>query len=159
MVPGFAPLSCCFASPLGVGVFVRGCNPPGWSNLLHLPWLPTAVDASRSQVCPRAAARPQPILNKDNSAVEISCPDYNPNAAPAPAPELLDVTIVNKCSQPVQVKVRAGPGSPAPWFCCSVRRAPKSTPPPPPWGLPLNTQPSSPVPAPQPLAAADAVCV
>lgn len=45
-----------------------------------------------------------PILNKDNSAVEISCPDYNPNAAPAPAPELLDVTIVNKCSQPVQVK-------------------------------------------------------
>lgn len=59
----------------------------------------------------------QPTLTKDDSALEISCPGYDPNAAPPPAPELLDITIVNKCSQPVQVKVSPHPTPPPhpPW--------------------------------------------
>lgn len=45
-----------------------------------------------------------PTLTEDDTSLEISCPGYKPDAAPGPVPPLLDLTIVNKCSQPVQVK-------------------------------------------------------
>ncbi|KAL4443827.1 hypothetical protein ABPG75_011564 [Micractinium tetrahymenae] len=45
-----------------------------------------------------------PSLNKAGDGIKVSCPGYSPDAAPAPAPALLDVTVVNNCSKPVQVK-------------------------------------------------------
>lgn len=66
-------------------------------------------------MCLRATFPVQPTLTEDDTSLEISCPGYNPDAAPAPAPPLLDLTIVNKCSQPVQVKVRPWPLEGAQW--------------------------------------------
>lgn len=74
-------------------------------------------------MCLRATFPVQPTLTEDDTSLEISCPGYNPDAAPAPAPPLLDLTIVNKCSQPVQVKVRPWPLEGAQWGDRAAKRA------------------------------------